>query len=64
MTMMITPNRRWLGFELSVLRRLKFASLAVPFAGQPDLEWYLKFWGKQALTNDLWPPEVPFTDTH
>ena len=53
MTMMITPNRRWLGFELSVLRRLKFASLAVPFAGQPDLEWYLKFWGKQALTNDL-----------
>ena len=53
MTLMTTPNRRWLGFELSVLRRLKFASLAVPFAGQPDLEWYLKFWGKQALTNDL-----------
>ena len=50
---MITPNRRWLGFELNVLRRLKFASLAVPFGGQPDLEWYLKFWGKQALTNDL-----------
>ena len=48
-----SPNRRWLGFELSVLRRLKFASLAVPFAGQPDLEWYLKFWGKQAITNDL-----------
>ncbi len=48
-----TPNRRWLGFELSVLRRLKFASLAVPFAGQPDLEWYLKFWGKQILDNDL-----------
>jgi hypothetical protein len=53
MTFTTTPNRRWLGFELSVLRRLKFASLAVPFAGQPDLEWYLKFWGKQALTNDL-----------
>lgn len=48
-----TPNRRWLGFELSVLRRLKFASIAVPFAGQPDLEWYLKFWGKQILDNDL-----------
>lgn len=48
-----TPNRRWLGFELSVLRRLKFASVAFPFAGQPDLEWYLKFWGKQILDNDL-----------
>ena len=49
----VAPNRRWLGFELSVLRRLKFASIAVPFAGQPDLEWYLKFWGKQILDNDL-----------
>ncbi|MGH9852067.1 MAG: hypothetical protein ACREBD_19700, partial [Blastocatellia bacterium] len=46
-------NRRWLGFELSVLRRLKFASIAIPFAGQPDLGWYLKFWGKQILDNDL-----------
>ena len=48
-----TPNHRWLGFELSVLRRLKFASVAFPFAGQPALEWYLKFWGKQILDNDL-----------
>lgn len=48
-----TPNRRWLGFELSVLRRLKFASVAFPFGGQPDLQWYLKFWGKQILDNDL-----------
>ncbi len=46
-------NRRWLGFELSVLRRLKFSSIAIPFAGQPDIEWYLKFWGKQVLTNDI-----------
>ncbi|HMV51890.1 MAG TPA: hypothetical protein PLD20_00660 [Blastocatellia bacterium] len=46
-------NRRWLGFELSVLRRLKFSSIAIPFAGQPDLGWYLKFWGKQVLDNDL-----------
>jgi hypothetical protein len=46
-------NRRWLGFELNVLRRLKFASIAIPFAGQPDLGWYLKFWGKQILDNDL-----------
>lgn len=48
-----TINRRWLGFELSVLRRLKFSSIAIPFAGQPDLGWYLKFWGKQVLDNDL-----------
>jgi hypothetical protein len=46
-------NRRWLGFELSVLRRLKFASAVIPFSGEPDLEWYLKFWGKQILSNDL-----------
>ncbi len=46
-------NRRWLGFELSVLRRLKFSSIAIPFAGQPDLDWHLKFWGKQILTNDI-----------
>lgn len=48
-----TTNRRWLGFDLSVLRRLKFSSIAIPFAGQPDLGWYLKFWGKQVLDNDL-----------
>jgi len=46
-------NRRWLGFELSVLRRLNFSSIAIPFSGQPDLEWYLKFWGKQIQTNDI-----------
>ncbi len=46
-------NRRWLGYELSVLRRIKFNSVAIPFAGQPDLDWYLKFWGKQVFSNDL-----------
>jgi hypothetical protein len=46
-------NRRWLGFDLSVLRRIKFSSIAIPFAGQPDLDWYLKFWGKQVLNNDI-----------
>lgn len=46
-------TNRWLGFELSVLRRLKFSSIAVPFCGQPDLDWYLKFWGKQVLSNDI-----------
>jgi hypothetical protein len=46
-------NRRWLGFELSVLRRLKFTTIAIPFAGYPDLGWYLKFWGKHILDNDI-----------
>jgi hypothetical protein len=46
-------NRRWLGYELSVLRRIKFNSVAIPFSGQPDLDWYLKFWGKQIFSNDL-----------
>ncbi len=46
-------NRRWLGFELSVLRRLKFTSIAIPFSGRPDLAWYLKAWGRQVLTNDV-----------
>lgn len=46
-------NRRWLGYELSVLRRIKFNSIAIPFSGQPDLDWYLKFWGKQVLSNDI-----------
>lgn len=48
-----TINRRWLGFELSVLRRLKYQTIAIPFSGQPDLDWYLKFWGKQVLSNDI-----------
>ncbi len=46
-------NRHWLGFELSVIRRVKFNSVAIPFAGQPDLDWYLKFWNKQVVNNDL-----------
>ena len=46
-------TNRWLGFELSVLRRLKFSSIAIPFSGWPDLDWYLKFWGKQILSNDI-----------
>jgi hypothetical protein len=46
-------NSSWLGFELSVLRRLKFRSIALPFARTPDLGWYLKFWGKEVICNDL-----------
>ncbi|MEJ7616829.1 MAG: hypothetical protein WKF30_07645 [Pyrinomonadaceae bacterium] len=43
---------RWLGFELSVLRRLKFRSVAIPFAGEPGLELSLKRWGMRVTTND------------
>jgi hypothetical protein len=53
MSVLAPTTRRWLGFELSVLRRLKFNSIAIPFAGYPDLGWYLKFWNKLVLDNDL-----------
>ena len=46
-------NKRWLGFELNILRRLKFTSIAIPFAGSANLDWYLKFWGKEVYSNDL-----------
>jgi hypothetical protein len=49
------PNG-WLAFELSVLRRLKFTSVALPFTGEPDLCVYLKRWKARVATNDplLW----------
>src|ERR1051325_9405949 len=34
----------WLGFELNVLRRLKFGSVALPLTGEPHLGQYLKRW--------------------
>lgn len=43
---------RWHGFELSILRRLKFRSAAIPFAGDPGLEIHLKRWGVRLATND------------
>ncbi len=46
------PNG-WLAFELSVLRRLEFRSVALPFAGEPDLGVYLKRWGVRVAANDL-----------
>jgi hypothetical protein len=42
----------WLGFELSVLRRLKFRSVALPLAGEPDLGHYLKRWDVRVAAND------------
>jgi hypothetical protein len=42
----------WLAFELNVLRRLRFTSVALPFAAQPRLGAYLKRWNARVLAND------------
>jgi hypothetical protein len=42
----------WLAFELGVLRRLKFSSVADPHAGEADLAAYLKRWGVKVSAND------------
>jgi hypothetical protein len=45
------PNG-WLNFELSVLRRLKFYSIAMPFTGEPNLCTELKRWKVRVAAND------------
>ena len=45
------PNG-WLNFELSVLRRLKFYSIALPFTGEPNLCAQLKRWKVRVAAND------------
>jgi hypothetical protein len=49
------PNG-WLAFELSVLRRLTFSSVALPLTGEPDLSAHLKRWKVRVAANDpmLW----------
>ncbi len=42
----------WLAFELGVLRRLKFGSVALPFTGEPDLIVQLKNWRVRIAAND------------
>jgi len=42
----------WLGFELSVLRRLKFTSVALPLVGEPNLGHYLKRCDARVTAND------------
>jgi hypothetical protein len=42
----------WLAFELSVLRRLKFRSVAIPFTGEAELGLYLKRWNISVATSD------------
>ena len=43
----------WLAFELNVLRRLNFSSIALPFAGEPMLSLYLKRRGVRVAANDI-----------
>ncbi|HKP69537.1 MAG TPA: hypothetical protein VJV05_09650 [Pyrinomonadaceae bacterium] len=47
-----TPTS-WLGFELNILRRLDFKSIAMPFTGEPTLGAYLKRREVRVLANDL-----------
>ena len=46
----------WLAFELGVLRRLKFASVALPFTGEGEICAHLKNWKVRIAANDpmLW----------
>ena len=43
----------WLAYELSVLRRIKFSSVAIPFAGESGLGFNLKRWGTRVAANDM-----------
>jgi hypothetical protein len=58
----------WLGFELSVLRHLKFGSVALPLAGEPQLGHYLKRWGARVASNDpahwAWTKSVAFVENN
>ena len=45
------PNG-WSNFELSVLRRFKFSSIALPFTGEPEICVQLKRWKVRVAAND------------
>ncbi|HYJ91465.1 MAG TPA: hypothetical protein VEV84_09165 [Pyrinomonadaceae bacterium] len=47
-----TSPKSWLAFELNVLRRLKFLSVALPFTHSPSLGAYLKRWDIRVQAND------------
>lgn len=47
-----TFSNGWINFELSVLRRLKFTSVAFPFTGEPELGMQLKRWQVRVAAND------------
>lgn len=47
-----TSPRSWLAFDLNVLRRMTFTSVALPFTDQPALGAYLKRWDIRVAAND------------
>lgn len=47
-----TPSS-WLAFELSILHRLKFESIAIPLTGDPAIGGYLRRRGIRVTSNDL-----------
>jgi len=47
----ISP-KSWLAFDLNVLRRLTFSSVALPFSEQTSLGAYLKRWNVKVAAND------------
>ncbi|MCA1576284.1 MAG: hypothetical protein LC794_02835 [Acidobacteria bacterium] len=53
---MLQFSNGWLAFELGVLRRLKFTSIALPFTGEPELAVQIKHWKVRIAANDpmLW----------
>jgi hypothetical protein len=44
--------RSWLAFDLNVLRRMSFTSVALPFTDQPAFGSYLKRWDVRVAAND------------
>jgi hypothetical protein len=44
--------RSWLAFDMNVLRRMTFTSVALPFTDQPALGGYLKRWDVRVAAND------------
>ncbi len=53
LTIQTSIPKGWLAFELTVLKRLKFASVALPFANDAGLGNYLKRWNVCVNSNDL-----------
>jgi hypothetical protein len=53
---MVQFSNGWLAFELGVLRRLQFTSIALPFTGEPELALRIKRWNVRVAANDpmLW----------
>ncbi len=46
------PFKSWLAFDLNILRRLAFTSIALPFTDRPTLGNYLKRWDVRVAAND------------